>query len=505
MNKVALSTVALVSAGQSAPKENEFSDSGIPFVRAGSLEDLLSGKNEADLELVPEETAKKRKLKLYPKGSILFAKSGMSATKNRIYALQNPAYVVSHLAILIPNDKIHADYLRLALKKFPPSVLIKDPAYPAISLGEIQGYKIPAPDKLDDQIRIAYLLGKVERLIAQRKENLQQLDDLLKSVFLEMFGDIKAKKSVHKWEKPRPYLTANSGKSSNNVKCNEETEFPIYGGNGVNGWASKPLYDEPVVIAGRVGQQCGIIHISKGPCWVTDNAIALTITDHNKLNTTYLATAFQYAPIREKVKQLDLPFINQSMLLDFPIPMPPIGLQNQFAVIVKKVEDIKSRYQESLIELEYLYGALSQKAFKGELDLSRVSLPVVGELSESDQFQSDKQDSLKPKYIKAAAVKSADNITNPAVFTKKGFEEFLSTRKGDVLTATVLWQELEQANIENPPQSFEIFKALVMDYLGDGRWLEQVYAEVPVGDDVDDSSAEKLKEKKVALRVRDDS
>ncbi len=48
--------------------------------------------------------------------------------------------------------------------------------------------EIPFP-ALKDQKRIAHLLGKVEGLIAQRKQHLQQLDDLLKSVFLEMFGD----------------------------------------------------------------------------------------------------------------------------------------------------------------------------------------------------------------------------------------------------------------------------------------------------------------------------
>lgn len=53
------------------------------------------------------------------------------------------------------------------------------------SLAEIE---IPVPP-LDDQIRIAHLLGKVEGLIAQRKQHLQQLNDLLKSIFLEMFGD----------------------------------------------------------------------------------------------------------------------------------------------------------------------------------------------------------------------------------------------------------------------------------------------------------------------------
>ncbi len=200
MKPTPLSQLALVSAGQGAPKDNEFSESGIPFVRAGSLEALIAGKNESELELVSAETAKLRKLKTYPKGTILFAKSGMSATKDRIYVLQNPAHVVSHLATLIPKDGAHVDYLRLALKRFPPSSLIKDPAYPAIGLGEIGGLEIPVPDEFDNQIRIAHLLGKVEGLIAQRKQHLQQLDDLLKSVFLEMFGDpVRNEKG---WDKP---------------------------------------------------------------------------------------------------------------------------------------------------------------------------------------------------------------------------------------------------------------------------------------------------------------
>ncbi len=44
----------------------------------------------------------------------------------------------------------------------------------------------------------------------------------------------------------------------------------------------------------------------------------------------------------------------------------------KFAYIVEKVEGLKSRYQQSLADLEARYGALSQKAFKGELDVSQV-------------------------------------------------------------------------------------------------------------------------------------
>ena len=41
----------------------------------------------------------------------------------------------------------------------------------------------------NDQVRIATILSRVENLISRRREQLKQLDELLKSVFLEMFGD----------------------------------------------------------------------------------------------------------------------------------------------------------------------------------------------------------------------------------------------------------------------------------------------------------------------------
>ena len=79
-----------------------------------------------------------------------------------------------------------------------------------ISKGYISNIKIPTPP-LDDQIRIAAVLTCVERLIAKRKESIKALDELLKSTFLEMFGDpmriyIKLSKSVTKTKKPIIYI-----------------------------------------------------------------------------------------------------------------------------------------------------------------------------------------------------------------------------------------------------------------------------------------------------------
>ncbi len=400
MKRVPLSQLASVSAGQSAPKDHDFSDSGTPFVRAGSLDRLLSGKREADLELVSVETAKRLKLKTYPPRTILFAKSGMSATKDRIYVLQNPAHVVSHLATLIPKEGTHSDYLRLALKRFPPSALIKDPAYPAISLGEIEGFEIPVPEDYADQVRIANLLGKVEALIYQRKLHLQQLDDLLKSVFLEMFGDpVRNEKG---WEiKP---LTTYMSEQPNNGLYKPQSSY----GSGVKIIRIDSFYDNFVqnidglkrvevteaellkfeikpfdVLVNRVNSieylgKIGVVPMISEPMVYESNMMRFRLKIEEIL-PVFLMYFWQTPCLKSQLisrakKAVNQASINQQDVLGLLVPKPPIELQGTFASIFEKVGGIKFRYQQSLTELESLYGALSQHAFKGELDFSRARL-----------------------------------------------------------------------------------------------------------------------------------
>ncbi len=441
MKKVTVHSIASVSAGQGAPKKNEFSEQGIPFIRAGSLEDLLAGKSEADFELVSEETAKKRKLKLYPKGSILFAKSGVSATKGRIYVLQNPAYVVSHLAILIPNDKIHGEYLRLVLNQFPPSRLIKDPAYPAISLAEIKKYKIPVPEELDDQKRIAHLLGKVEGLIARRKQHLQQLDELLKSVFLEMFGDpVRNEKG---WEtnklgeialiergrfSPRPrndpkyyngahpfIQTGDISRSNGRLKNYTQTLNDL----GIK--VSKEFKVGTIVIA-IVGATIGETAILEIPTYAPDSVIGITPKTQDMGEESIFIEhilRFWKPVLRAKAPEAARANINIETLRPLPIIRPSHDDIVKFSITSTKLEDIKTLYKQSLAELENLYGALSQKAFKDELDLSRIPL-VIKEQDEQQEDESGvKAEEMTDEKAKAVELSTPDDLADLANVNKR--------------------------------------------------------------------------------------
>lgn len=184
-----LAEIAEVTAGGGAPQnKNAFTAEGVPFIRAGSLSSLVSGKSENALEHLTDEVAKEYGLRKFPQDTVVFAKSGMSATKKRVYRLRKEAYIVNHLAAIIPSQCIVPEFLEHFLCVFPPARLIRDPAYPSIRLSDIGTIKIPLPS-LEEQKRIAELLDKADELRRQRRQAIETLDSLTQSIFLDLFGD----------------------------------------------------------------------------------------------------------------------------------------------------------------------------------------------------------------------------------------------------------------------------------------------------------------------------
>ncbi len=235
--------------------------------------------------------------------------------------------------------------------------------------------EIPSPP-LDDQIRIAHLLSKVEGLIAQRKQHLQELDDLLKSVFLHMFGD--PMRNEKGWEPTTigQIIRVASGNGLVAKDMDSEGPYKVYGGNGVNGTHTEYMFDSPTLIIGRVGYYCGSIHITEPKSWVTDNALYVK-EFLKKSDLVFIKHLLATHNLNKAAGRAAQPLVSGSRIYPIRTIDVPFEHQNAFSAIVERADALKSRYQQSLTDLEALYGALSQHAFKGELDLSLVALPAA--------------------------------------------------------------------------------------------------------------------------------
>ena len=164
-HKTHLGNICSVRTGQSAPQdETLFSPKGIPFIRVSSLDYLLGKSNSKKIEYVSEETGEKLNFQLFDEGTLVFAKSGMSALQSRIHKLSEPSFIVSHLCALTPKNSITGNYLEYYLKSYHPNQLIQGDGFPSIRTSEISSFPIWLPS-LPEQKCIAESLNTAKREI----------------------------------------------------------------------------------------------------------------------------------------------------------------------------------------------------------------------------------------------------------------------------------------------------------------------------------------------------
>lgn len=125
------------------------------------------------------------------------------------------------------------------------------------------------------------------------------------------------------------------------------------------------------VVLGRRGEigRCAVVTKKEDGYLCGTGSIFIRPTA--EVNPIFLYNIISSASMRKvlenSAKGITMKNLNSGIIENLKIPVPPLRLQTQFAQIVSKTESLKAQYQQSLTELENLYGSLSQKAFKGEL------------------------------------------------------------------------------------------------------------------------------------------
>lgn len=284
-----------------------------------------------------------------------------------------------------------------------------------IKLSNLTEAAIPLLTSIEDQKRIAYLLSKIENLILQRKQSLQQLDELIKSVFVKMFGDPVINEK--EWNQELFSKIVSNIESGWSPKCEtrsvDENEWGVLKLGAVtrcryNDKENKAYIGEKIkanleVKSGdllftrkntyELVAASAYVFKTKPNLMISDLIFRFIIKDTEKMNPIFLWQLLINSSQREKIQSLasgaagSMPNISKEKLKKTLLISPPPDLQKEFADIVIKIEKLKENYVDSLQELENLYNSLSQKAFKGELDLTNIPIAIKIDLeAEGEQL-----------------------------------------------------------------------------------------------------------------------
>jgi type I restriction enzyme S subunit len=308
---------------------------------------------------------------------------------------EGKTWVNNHAHVLAENGKASLEYIKNYLNYANLNKYIKGATRGKLNKSVLENIPIPYPT-FPDQLHIANILSKAENLIAQRKESIRLLDEFLKSTFLEMFGDpVRNEKgweinSLSKFGSLKNGLNYTKSESGVDVRClgvgdfKELSKLTNMNSLQVLNLTSEPnneyfLKDGDLVFVRSNGNRelvgrCLLVFPKSEKVTFSGFCIRYRI-ERNGLNPIFISHLFRVPIFRASMLQggkgANIQNISQQTLEKLKIIVPPIELQTQFAQIVEKTEALKTQYQQSLQELENLYGSLSQKAFRGELSINK--------------------------------------------------------------------------------------------------------------------------------------
>lgn len=388
-----LSQLCEIIGGHPAPKENEFSQNGdgVPFVRMKDLgayhltNNLIKVSNN-----IRRDFFNNSNYKIIKKGAILLPRSGSVALNHRAI-LGMDACIVSHIcALQVKNSELICNkYLYYFLTTVDMvNITKKTTGLDAITFGDLGKLRVKFPS-ISIQKKITAILDQADELRKKDQQLLDKYDELLQSIFYDMFGDpVKNEKG---WEKGTIRDVVREVKYGTSKPAEENGSYPYLRMNNItyNGdWdfsdlkyinldnkeREKYLLQKNDLVFNRTNSK---ELVGKTAVYQLNDEMAIAgylirVRTNEKANPVYLSAYLNSkhgkAVLMGMCKNIiGMANINAQELQGIKVLIPSISLQNKFASIAQNIQKQKQQVKQQIEQSENLFQSLLQRAFKGEL------------------------------------------------------------------------------------------------------------------------------------------
>lgn len=379
-DKVRLGDVCTIVSG-TTPKTvtKEYWDGELNWITPAELSDDIDIIYKTERKIT-NKAVTDSSLKLLPVGTVLLSSR---APIGKVAIVGSPMYCNQGFKNLICSNSIFNKFLYWFLKgkKDFLNSLGRGATFKEISKSIVADIQIPLPP-LSEQKRIAGILDKATELIALRKQQIQKLDLLVKSRFIEMFGEPTS--NTMGWNKyplgkrckiltgntPSRSESGNYGSFIEWIKSDNINTPNIYLTTAQEYLSEKGFKKCRYVEAGSILMTCIAGSIGCiGNVAVANRRVSfnqqINAIIPNKDETLYIYCLMQLAKkyIQDTVNISLKGILNKGKLSTLEFPFPPQSIQKDFVSFVKRVDKTKSTLQQSLEKLELNYKALMQTYF----------------------------------------------------------------------------------------------------------------------------------------------
>ena len=228
----------------------------------------------------------------------------------------------------------------------------------------IDSLELPVYDSKDSHC-IIERTRFLQSVIDNRKEELCKLNELVKSRFVEMFGEPITNTLGLKTDSLKDVLQLKAGDFTAAKDIFEEPDdvnkYPCFGGNGIRGYVSEYNQEGDYSLIGRQGALSGNVQYATGKFKNTEHA--LLVTPKVEMNSVWLNQLLVQLDLKRYQTGAAQPGLSIKNLQKIQIISAPIELQNRYEVFVKQVDKLKVEVQKSLDKTQMLFDSLMQEYF----------------------------------------------------------------------------------------------------------------------------------------------
>ena len=387
---------------------------GVPVV---GLEHIVPGEMELKKYDLPEENTFTKK---FCKGQVLFGRRRAYQKKATVATFDGicsgditviepiPGMVVPELLpFIVANDRFFDHAIQGSAGSLSPRVKWEHMANYEFELPTLGEQKV-----LSNKLWAAYRLKEAYQRL------LNATDEMVKSQFLEMFGNPQ---TCNIGVVGKEVFGFASGKAQIRENLNPAYNYNCYGGNGVTGKSKEFLVKESTIVIGRVGEYCGCIHLTTPYSWITDNAIYLKKCDSRYL-LEFLEYLFKAMDFHRFASESGQPKITQAPLIESVYPLPTIEEQTNFLIIKRQAD--KSKFDGFKSQFLEMFGNAKRTPL---VDVCLKS-GEYGSNSPADDYDGN------IRYVRITDITDEGNLNNLLVSPRKIEEKYLLV-KDDLLFA----------------------------------------------------------------------
>ena len=376
------------SGGTPSKNNQKFFDGDIPWITTVALKGLGIDGSDA-VNWITEEAIKQSAAKIVPANSIMIGtRVGVGKVAINLVDMSTSQDIVSLIGI--DETRWCKEYLCKCLigKSQYLNSQARGATIKGIKIDTLANLKIPEIS-IEKQYEVSRIIDKTRIIIEQRKQELMNLNELMKARFVEMFGDMYLNSKGWPEAKLESMADVVSGiTKGRKTKAEDLTEVPYMAVSNVKDgyidWITvktieatqqeieqyRLLADDVLMTEGGDPDKVGRGAIIKEPLenCIHQNHIFRVRLDESMILPEFFAEYLQHQRSKRYflgcAKQTTgIASINMTQLRALPVLMPPLSKQEEFVLFKAQVNKSKVAVQKALDETQLLFDSLMQEYF----------------------------------------------------------------------------------------------------------------------------------------------